>query len=267
MIRGTILSDVQVEGDYRTLDLLRPGNVIDVEDFDGIWATVTISTRKGNRDGDNVRARMILRDADLRTIGIDCEKILTGAGLVIEAELEPEPPPAPMPSSNGYHSTNGVSNGTSNGAVNGAHVFVDAPEPEPPPAPVREEFFPIWPVDHAPEPPAEPVVDEPAFDEPAAEEPVLAEAPVAVLEREPEPVPDPEPPAPELHPDPAPEPPPRRASRPGRTNLTDWTFTFGKTSIDGKILIEVGGAIVSVALPVVLYFLRQMFKKKGPPGP
>jgi hypothetical protein len=96
-IRGTILSDVQVDGEYRTLAIGRPGNLIEIESFDGDWATVVITTRAGSRVGDNLRARVMLRDSDLRTVGVDCERILAGLGSFEQPEEPQEPPPAPEP--------------------------------------------------------------------------------------------------------------------------------------------------------------------------
>jgi hypothetical protein len=56
-IRGTILSDTPVEGEYPSLSFMRAGNTVEIESFDRIWAVVTIRTRTGNRPGDNVVAR------------------------------------------------------------------------------------------------------------------------------------------------------------------------------------------------------------------
>jgi hypothetical protein len=155
-IRGTILSDVQVDGEYRTLSIRRPGNVIEIESFDGEWATVVVTTRAGSRAGDNLRARVMLRESDLRGVGIDCEQILAGIGS-FEEPMDPPPEiadsaPAPMPEpavlaaaafelpagfapwidppgashlhSNGTNGSNGSSNGV-------AHVEEPAPVPEP----------------------------------------------------------------------------------------------------------------------------------------
>jgi len=80
-IRGTILSDTPVEGDYPTLSFMRPGNIVQIESFDGVWAVVTIQTRHGNRNGDNVAARLYLRDDDLKAHGVDCTRIVNLNGL------------------------------------------------------------------------------------------------------------------------------------------------------------------------------------------
>src|SRR5580704_15625521 len=105
-IRGTILSDTPVDGDYPSLAFMRPGNIVEVESFDRIWAVVTIRTRAGNRPGDNVVARLYLRDDDLKAHGIDCERIellnglpfafdvasLAAEGLFDHHDLEPYVP-------------------------------------------------------------------------------------------------------------------------------------------------------------------------------
>ena len=80
-IRGTILSDTPVQGEYLTLTFARPGNMIEIASFDRIWAVVTITTRQGNRPGDNVVARLYLRDDDLKAHGVDCTRIENLNGL------------------------------------------------------------------------------------------------------------------------------------------------------------------------------------------
>jgi hypothetical protein len=119
-IRGTILSDTPVDGEYPSLSFMRPGNVVEIAAFDGVWAVVTIRTRPGNRPGDNVSASMYLRDDDLKAHGVDCARIvnlnglpfafdvasLAAEGLFDHHDLEPytpveddpDPPPIPMPS-------------------------------------------------------------------------------------------------------------------------------------------------------------------------
>jgi len=105
-IRGTILSDTPVEGEYLTLTFARPGNIVEIASFDGIWAVVTIATRQGNRPGDNVVARLYLRDDDLKAHGVDCARIdnlnglpfsfdvasLAAEGLFDHHDLEPYAP-------------------------------------------------------------------------------------------------------------------------------------------------------------------------------
>jgi hypothetical protein len=80
-IRGTILSDTPVDGDYPSLSFMRPGNVVEIASFDGVWAVATIQTRHGNRPGDNVIARLYLRDDDLKAHGVDCARIVNLNGL------------------------------------------------------------------------------------------------------------------------------------------------------------------------------------------
>lgn len=164
-IRGTILSDTPVEGDYPSLSFMRPGNIIQIESFDGVWAVVTIQTRHGNRNGDNVVARLFLRDDDLKAHGVECERIvhlnglpfafdvasLAAEGLFDHHDLEP-------------------------------YVPVED-DPDPPPvevaavAPREPERIVVTPV--APEPPApEPYQPPPPVDE-AAPEPVAEETAAA----------------------------------------------------------------------------------------
>jgi hypothetical protein len=249
-IRGTILSDAQVDGEYRTLSVQRPGNVIEIEEFDGEWATLVITTRSGNRPGDNLRARMRLRDADLRSVGVDCERIMAGLGtfetpenpeFVDETRVPDPPPPPPRPAP------------------------VAPPAPPPPANGFRK---PTLDFDHAVEP--EPLVAAAPEPEP---EPELVAEPEAVAATVPEekfiPAPDVlivE----ETGAEPAPDTQAviERITAKVEPTRTGGTLFGGRTAIaDGRVLVEVGtGAIVAIGLPVVLYFLREMFndrKKKG----
>jgi hypothetical protein len=259
-IRGTILSDVQVDGEYRTLAIQRPGNVIEIEDFDGVWATLLIHTRAGSRPGDNLTARMVMRDVDLRASGIDCERIMAGLGtfeapeepvepepieepvaVLVPEPLPPPPPPLPPPPP-----TNGFGSGLRKPTIDIDFV----PEPEPEDRPLRDELAANVPEpEHGAEPeviaaaapvekfiPApEVLIVPPTSEEPAADTQTVIDRITAQAE----------------------------PSRPGGT------LFGGRTAIaDGRVLVEVGtGAIVAIGLPVVLYFLREMFndrkKKKG----
>jgi hypothetical protein len=139
-IRGTILSDAQVDGEYRTLAIHRPGNLIEIESFDGDWAVVVIKTRAGNRQGDNLTARVMLRDADLRMVGIDCGRILAGLGGVEQPAPVPQPEVVPW-----TDTTPAPSNGSHNGHVMErfepaapsieSAAANDVPMPPPPPPP------------------------------------------------------------------------------------------------------------------------------------
>ena len=80
-IRGTILSDTPVNGEYPSLAFMRAGNIVEIESFDGVWAVVTIRTRHGNRPGDNLESRIYLRDDDLKAHGVDCSRIVNLNGL------------------------------------------------------------------------------------------------------------------------------------------------------------------------------------------
>jgi hypothetical protein len=214
LIRGTILSDVLVEGEYRTLDLYRPGNVIEVEDFDGDAATISITTRPGSRDGDNVYAHMVVRDADLRAVGIDCERILSGAGILI-APLEPSALGAPF-----ARTIDSPPEPAGNGNGARAHGFaMDDIAP-----------LPIFVRDMPP--------------------PVMQDVPSPVEEA-------------------APPPPPETPAQPARRDrepLSDFTLTFGNLTIEGRLVVEIGGALISLALPVLLYVFGRIFRKPPPPN-
>lgn len=176
-IRGTILSDTPINGEYPSLSFVRPGNIIEIEAFDRIWATVTIRTRAGNRPGDNVVARLYVRDDDLKAHGIDCGRIdmLNGlpfsfdvASLVAEGlfdhqdldpyvpvENDPDPPPVP-PAALAVAPPPPVPTAAPQ----------RAPEPRPPEPPPPEAPRPVPP---APEPVAsEQEALDPEPDEPAA---------------------------------------------------------------------------------------------------
>ena len=175
-IRGTILSDTPVNGDYPSLAFMRPGNVVEVESFDRIWAVVTIRTRHGNRPGDNIEARLYLRDDDLKAHGIDCERIellnglpfafdvasLAAEGLFDHRDLEPYVP---------------VEDDPDPPHVEPVPVAVAQPPPRPapappPPPPQHEPPRPVPTYEAAPPPRApEPAAPQPP-PAPAAEEPL-----------------------------------------------------------------------------------------------
>jgi len=172
-IRGTILSDTPVNGEYLTLTFARPGNIIEVVSFDRIWAIVTIKTRLGNRAGDNVTARLYLRDDDLKAHGVDCARIellnglpftfdvasLSAEGLFDQQELEPYEPVANDPDPPQV-------------IAEPAQPQAAPPPPQPPPpvpAPTSE-----------PEPPKQATQPEAPAAEPVAEEPM--EEPAAGLD-------------------------------------------------------------------------------------
>jgi hypothetical protein len=155
-IRGTILSDTPVNGEYLTLTFARPGNIIEVVSFDRIWAIVTIKTRLGNRAGDNVTARLYLRDDDLKAHGVDCARIellnglpftfdvasLSAEGLFDQQELEPYEPTANDPDPPQVTAAP-------------AQPRAAPPPPQPPPPPVPAPTS-------EPEPVAENPIEEPA---------------------------------------------------------------------------------------------------------
>ncbi len=236
-IRGTILSDAQVDGEYRTLSIQRPGNVIEIEAFDGEWATLVIVTRAGNRVGDNITARMVMRDADLRAVGIDCERIMAGLGTFQqpdEPEVPFEPPVVAVP-------------------------FAPIPPPPPPSMAMNGMRKPtldhdhdhVAAVVHPPEPPAPPP-PEPVHEPTPLPEATFVPAPEVLI------VPASEKSAPDTH------AVIERISAQAKPATTGGTLFGGRTAIaDGRVLVEVGtGAIVAIGLPVVLFFLRGLFNDK-----
>lgn len=237
-IRGTILSDTPINGEYPSLSFMRPGNQIEIAAFDRIWATVTIQTRHGNRPGDNVVARMYLRDDDLKAHGVDCERIetlnglpfsfdvsaLAAEGLFDHRDLEPyqpvedDPDPPQVPE---YHFE-------AHAETRIAPVPQAAPPPPPPPPPPPAPPPPM-PAPPPPEPPPapsppppprapEPVAAEPVTEEPVAHEPAAAFDVAALLEM----------------------------LREGRT-------PFGK----------VGASIAAVAVPALIYMALAFLKGKS----
>jgi hypothetical protein len=171
-IRGTILSDTPVNGEYLTLAFARPGNTIEIASFDRIWAVVTIRTRTGSRAGDNVVAHLYLRDDDLKAHGVDCARIellmglpftfdvaaLSAEGLFDQQELEPYEPIADDP-------------GPPQMTISPVPARPDEPlaAPPPPPEPVRPpEPQPAEPQPPKPAPQPDPVAGQPVVDEPAA---------------------------------------------------------------------------------------------------
>jgi hypothetical protein len=167
-IRGTILSDTPVNGEYLTLAFARAGNMIEIASFDRIWAVVTIRTRTGSRAGDNVVAHLYLRDDDLKAHGVDCARIellmglpftfdvaaLTAEGLFDQQELEPYEPVEDDPDP--------------------PQVTISPAPPRPvealaaPPPPAPQPVRPPEPQPPKPPSPPDPVAGEPVVDEPAA---------------------------------------------------------------------------------------------------
>jgi hypothetical protein len=276
-IRGTVLSDTAVGGEYLTLNFNRAGNVIEIEAFDGLWAVVSIHTREGNRPGDNIQARIYLRDDDLKSLGIDCAKIAAYNGLPFAF---------------------GIETLTAHGIVDPAdHEGYEPVEDDPPPPPVAVEPLEAvsW-SEPEPEPEPEP---EAVYLAPESDEPIAVYIdPEPEPELEPEPLPEPEPePMPEPEPEPEPEPqaqvavthelvaalaeaPPEvleeaiavalnplpAAAKPaGRLDLLRLIAAVrGGTS--GKQLLEIGGAVAAVAAPVAIYLLLAFLRNtKKPP--
>jgi hypothetical protein len=244
-IRGTVLSDTQVGGEYLTLPFNRPGNTIELEAFDGIWAVVTITTRAGNRPGDNVRARLYLRDDDLKVLGMDCARIvahngmpfsfpvesLAYHGLFEQGEAEPyepvedDPPPPQVVAEDVVATVAWVEPEPELLPEPVLHV----PEPEPEPAFVAPE----------PEPEPEPAV--------AAPEPVVVAAvvdePVVVLDAM-----------------------PAEATAQERVDILKLfsALRAGRQIFGGNPLLEIGASVAAVATPVVFYLLLNFLRGKPP---
>jgi hypothetical protein len=237
-IRGTVLSDTAVGGEYLTLSFNRAGNTITIEAFDGLWAVVTIETRIGNRPGDNVRARLYLRDDDLKALGVDCEKILAINGLPFAFAVETL-------------------------ANNGLFELVDPEVYEPveddPPPPVvmpREpDPEPVAWVEPEPEPEPEPAVV-------PAPEAAMPEPEVVAAHLEPEPVLEPRAADAEVL-----DPMPADATPQERIDLLKLVSSLraGRAIFGGNPLLEIGASVAAVATPVVLYLLLAFIRNK-PPG-
>jgi hypothetical protein len=190
-IRGTILSDTPVDGEYPSLSFMRPGNVVEIAAFDGVWAVVTIRTRAGNRPGDNVSASLYLRDDDLKAHGVDCGRIvnlnglpfafdvasLAAEGLFDHHDLEPyapveddpDPPPVPVPMID-RHPVEAVWEETP--WIEPARAAAPPPPPEPAPTPP--------PPPPPPTPP--PIVNETSAGKHASDEPLPAFDLASILE-------------------------------------------------------------------------------------
>jgi hypothetical protein len=270
-IRGPVLSDTAVGGEYLTLNFNRPGNVIEVEAFDGLWAVVSIHTREGNRPGDNIQARIYLRDDDLKALGVDCAKIAAHNGLPFAFGIESLTAHGIFEHGEEHEAYEPVEDDPPPPAVSPEPVatatwiepepepeLVPEPEPEPIPEPEAEYFPPESPetsaVYVAPEPEPEPEpepVPEPAM--PSHEElaAALAEAPPDVLEEAITVVLDPLP----------------AAAKPGgRLDLLKLIAALrGGTS--GNQLLELGGAVAAVAAPVAIYLLLSFLRNNKPKPP
>jgi hypothetical protein len=241
-----VLSDTAVGGEYLTLTFNRPGNTIALEAFDGLWAVVTITTRAGNRPGDNVRARLYLRDDDLKVLGMDSGKIIARNGLPFSFPVETL---------------------ANNGLFEDAEPEAYAPvEEDDPPPPVVTPGEPVlaetrW---AEPEPAPEPQPElEPApvpFPQPAAWEPEPPPEPAPALAAEAA-LPEPdaaEPDAVVLDPMPA-EATPRE-----RLEVLDLfaALRAGRALFGGNQLLEIGAAVGAVATPVVFYLLLSFLRGK-----
>jgi hypothetical protein len=238
-IRGTILSDTPVEGEYPSLSFMRAGNTIEIASFDRIWAVATIRTRTGNRPGDNVTARLYLRDDDLKAHGVDCERIELLNGLPFSFDV----------------------------ASLAAEGLFD-----------HHGLEPYTPVEDDPDPPAVDTIVEhraPARIEPVHAEPKYVEPQRYVPQAAPPPPPPPQQPhATPAHPPippppPAPEPvaPEPVASEPAEgldlAGIIEMLRT-GRSPFGENPLIQIGASVAAVAVPVLLYMALAFLKNKPP---
>jgi hypothetical protein len=217
--------------------------LIDLEAFDGMWAVVTITTRAGNRPGDNVRARLYLRDDDLKVLGMDCARIIAHNGLPFSFPVE----------SLAYHGLF---------EQNDVETYEPVEDDPPPPQVGAEESVAtaVWPETA---PPPEPVL---SVVEPEPEpEPVLA---AIEPEPEPEPIPEPEPvvvaavESEQVVLDPMPV----EATRQERIDILKLfsALRAGRDVFGGNQLLEIGASVAAVATPVVFYFLLNFLRSKPP---
>ncbi len=246
-IRGTILADSPIEGEYPTLNFMREGNVIEIGWFDGSWAAVTIQTRYGNRPGDDVTAKMYLRDEDLKSLGVDCTRIVAMKGLPFSFDVE------------------ALAAGLFDGdQAARAEILPETPdnvvylrEPEPVPAPPIDDDFDVEDAELAiAEPPAAPPpMPEP---EPAAlaPEPVVLEPVVQAIEAEPE-IEAVKAAYKTAQPD---------APAPSAFDLASFLelFRSGKLPFGKNPIVDIGASVAAVAVPVLAYLFMEFMKNKPP---
>jgi hypothetical protein len=226
-IRGTILSDTPVDGDYPSLSFMRPGNIVEIAAFDGVWAVVTIKTRPGNRPGDNVTASLYLRDDDLKAHGVDCERIVNLNGLPFAFD---------------------VASLAAEGLFDHHDLEPYSPvedDPDPPPMPVSEPLIDRHPIDA--------MLDETPWIEPtrAAAPPPPPPAPA--------PTPAPPPSAPPPH-----APPPSASAAPADEPLPafDLASILEMLRNGNSPLGKIGASVAAVAVPVLLYMALAFLKGK-----
>jgi hypothetical protein len=239
-IRGTILSDTPIDGEYPSLSFMRAGNLIEIQSFDRIWAVVVIRTRSGNRPGDNVTARLYLRDDDLKAHGVDCARIENLNGLPFTFDV----------------------------ASLAAEGLFD-----------HQGLEPYEPVEDDPDPPSvmATIVEqrEAARMQPVREEPVRVQpARPAPQAAPPPPPPTPPPPAPAPAPEPAPPPPPiveepvAAAAAPDEpaenfdlARILEMLRT-GRSAFGENPIVQIGASVAAVAVPVLLYMALAFLKNK-----
>jgi hypothetical protein len=223
-IRGTILSDTPVEGEYPSLSFMRAGNTVEISSFDRIWAVVTIRTRTGNRPGDNVTARLYLRDDDLKAHGVDCERIELLNGLPFSFDV----------------------------ASLAAEGLFD-----------HRGLEPYVPVEDDPDPPAVDAVFEPARVQPqpyvaAPRPPAPQPAPQATPAHPPTP-----PPPIQAEPVAAEAAASRPAEGLDLAGIIEMLRT-GRSPFGEKPLIQIGASVAAVAVPVLLYMALAFLKNRPP---
>lgn len=240
-IRGTILSDAPIDGEYRTLLFQRPGNHIEVASFDGTWAMVTITTRGGNREGDNLRARLWLRHEDLKPLGVDCARVVSGDDkaetIVPDLPVGPDAPPETdsLRTAAVVADVVRAAEAAAAGAIPAPQLFPGVLRYEAPVLAAREA----------------PAAGNGRLAEPIFPEPLLAPEPqpVPVAER-------------------APAPPPTPPLAPPQPKIT---IDFGKLlenrrgtgSFGPSTVFEVGAAIAAVALPLLWYFALAIVRARS----
>ena len=258
-IRGTILSDSPIGGEYPTLNFMRDGNTIEIGWFDGSWAAVTIQTRYGNRPGDDVTAKMYLRDEDLKALGVDCTRIVALKGLpftfdvealaaglfeeaAIVAELVPESP---------------ADNVVYLREPELAPGAIYEPEPEPEPEPEFIEPEPIVTFVQQPEPEPEPVAIVAVAEEPVALEAIVIE-PVVLASAA----------APDIEVETVVAAYTRaEPSRPAPSAFDIATFfdlfKSGKLPFGKNPVLDIGASVAAVAVPMIAYLFVEFMKNKS----
>ncbi len=228
--------------------------MIEISWFDGTWAAVTIQTRYGSRPGDDVTAKLYLRDDDLKSLGVDCTRIVAVKGLPYSFDVEAlaaglfEVPMAPAPA---------IAELIDEQPDNVVYLREPDVEPAPAPLPYEPEDEPELAEVVLPEPQIAPLVPDLVIVEPLVNAEIAPEAVVAdvllaepVLETVVAAYTEAEPTAP----------------TPTAFDLTSFIDQLrnGKLPFGKHPLIDIGASVAAVAVPMLAYLLMEFMKSKSP---